>query len=149
AREPTLGVVRLRWRVSQGAGPERIGRGLIIEHGPSPSAAISEPVTVLHHEVHVMLGARHGRIREVLVLFRVPMDLRHLGAVGERLAVAGNAGQTGVDHHGVSEDHSDQLVVLTDGNNLPAFISPELREREPTWYSHGVLVLLGKGYAAQ
>src|SRR6185312_13877036 len=61
---------------------------------------------------------------EVLVLFRAPMDLRHLGAVGERLAVAGNAGQVSVDHHGISKDRSDQLVVLTDGNNLPAFVSP-------------------------
>src|SRR5262245_23085359 len=77
------------------------------------------------------------------------MDLGHLGAVGERFAVAGNAGQIGVDHHGVSEDRSDQLVVLTDGNNLPGFVSPELRECEPTRYSHGVLVLLGKGYAAE
>src|SRR5262245_3792939 len=77
------------------------------------------------------------------------MDLRHLGTVWERLAVARNAGQVGVDHHGISEDHSDQLVVLTDGNNLPAFVSSELREREPTWHSDGVLVLLGKGYTAQ
>src|SRR5262245_27601437 len=77
------------------------------------------------------------------------MDLRHLGAVGERLDVAGYAGQVGVDDYGVSEDHGDQLGVLTDGNNLPAFVSPELRECEPTWHSRGVLVLLGKGYAAQ
>src|SRR5262245_8382324 len=77
------------------------------------------------------------------------MDLRHLGTVWEGLAVAGNASQVGVDHHGISEDRSDQLVVLTDGDQLPAFVSPELREREPTRYAHGVLVLLGKGYAAQ
>src|SRR6185295_11866489 len=30
-----------------------------------------------------------------------------------------------------------------------AFISPELREREPTWHFHSVLVLRGKGYSAQ
>src|SRR5262245_39328477 len=77
------------------------------------------------------------------------MDLRHLGTVWERLAVARNAGQVGVDHHGISEDHSDQLVVLTNGNNLPAFVSPKLREREPTRHFQGVLVLLGKGHAAQ
>src|SRR5262245_15203245 len=38
---------------------------------------------------------------------------------------------------------------MTYGNNLPAFVSPELGERETTWHSHGVLVLLGEGYAAQ
>src|SRR5262245_30344453 len=96
-----------------------------------------------------MQGARHRRIWEVLVLFRVPMNLCHFGAVGERLAVAGNAGQVGVDHHGVSEDHSGELVVMTDGNNLPAFVPLELGEREPTWHSHGVPDLLGKGHAAQ
>ena len=49
-----------------------------------------------HHEVDVMQACRHPRTGERLVPFRVPMDLRHLGAVGERLAVAGNAGLVGV-----------------------------------------------------
>src|SRR5258707_11063538 len=53
AREPALGVVRLRRLVGLGAGRERTGRGVIIEHGPSPSAAVREPLAVLHHEVHV------------------------------------------------------------------------------------------------
>src|SRR5262245_61582272 len=78
------------------------------------------------------------------------MDLRHLGTVWEGLAVAGNAGEVGVDHHGISEDRSDQLVVLmTDGDQLPAFVSPELREREPSRHFQGVLVLLAEGYAAE
>src|SRR5262249_16914748 len=115
AREPALGVVRLRRLISLGARPESIGRGAINEHGPSPPAAISEPLAVLHHEIHIMLGARHRRIREVLVLFRVPMDLRHFRTVGERLAVAGNTSLVGVDHHGISEDYSGQLVVLAGG----------------------------------
>src|SRR5882672_7928496 len=59
------------------------------------------------------------------------MDLRHLGAVGERLAVAGNAGLVGLDHHGIGEDHRHHLFVVTDGDRLPAFVSSELREREP------------------
>src|SRR5437660_168633 len=47
-RKPTLGVVRLRRLVGLGAGRERTGRGVIIEHGPSPSAAVREPLAVLH-----------------------------------------------------------------------------------------------------
>jgi len=90
-REPALRVVRLRRLVSQAAGPEGIGRGVILELGISPAAAVREPFNVLHHEVHVMLGVWCRRVREELVLFRNPMDLRHPGAVGERLAVAGNA----------------------------------------------------------
>src|SRR5204863_19149 len=68
AREPALGVVRLRRLVSQGAGRERIGRGFILEHGPSPSAAVREPLAILHHEVDVVQASRHRRIGERLVL---------------------------------------------------------------------------------
>src|SRR5580658_3067927 len=64
AQVPALGVVRLRRLVSQGAEPERIGCGVILEHSIPPSAAVREPPAVLYHEVHVMLGARHGRARE-------------------------------------------------------------------------------------
>src|SRR5262245_48945832 len=62
AREPALGVVRLRRFVRLGARPESIGRGVINEHGPSPSAAIGKPLAILHHEIDVMLGARHRRV---------------------------------------------------------------------------------------
>ena len=77
------------------------------------------------------------------------MDLRHLGAIREGLAVAGNAGPVGVDHHGIGEDHSEQLFAVTDSNSLPAFVSPELREREPIRHLHSVLVLRREGHAAQ
>jgi hypothetical protein len=71
------------------------------------------------------------------------MDLRHLGAVGERLAVAGCAGPIGVDHHGICEDGSHRIAVVTDGDNLPLFVSSKLREREAVRYFEGVLVLRG------
>ncbi len=45
--------------------------------------------------------------REELVLFRGPMDFRHLGPIWDRLTVAGNAGPVGVDHHGIAEDHRE------------------------------------------
>ncbi len=37
---------------------------------------------------------------------------------GLQSSVAGNAGQVGVDHHRISEDRSNQVSVLTDGDNL-------------------------------
>src|SRR6059058_4749249 len=148
ARESTLGVVPLWWRVGRGSGREPPGQGLILEHGPSPPAAVREPLAVLHHKVDVMQRTRHRRRGECLQLFRVPVDLRHSGAVGERLAVARNAGPVGVDHHGIGEDRSQQASVLTNGENLPVFVSPELGEREPTRHLHGVLVLGGQGAAA-
>ena len=93
AREAAPGVVALRRLAGQSARRELIGCSVILEHGVSPPAAVREPLAVLHHEVDVMLGTWHRRCGERLQLFRVPMDLRHLGAVGERLAVAGNANQ--------------------------------------------------------
>src|SRR5207247_320567 len=148
APQSTLGVVRLRWRVGRGSRREPPGRGIIFERGPSPPAAVREPLAVLHHEVDVMQRARHRRCGECLQLFGVPMDLRHSGAVGERLAVAGNAGPVGGDHHGIGEDRCKQGSVLTDGDNLPGLVSPELGEGEPTRHLHGVLVLGGQGAAA-
>src|SRR3989442_3558593 len=148
ARQSALGVVRLRRLVSRAGGCERIGRSVVLEGAPSPSAAVREPLAVLHHEVDVMQACRHRRSGERLELFRIPMNLRHLGAVGERLAVSGNAGLVGLDHHGIGKDHSHHLFVVTDGDGLPAFVSSELREREPIRYFHGVLVLRRAGHAA-
>src|SRR6266849_2992414 len=77
------------------------------------------------------------------------MDLRQLGAIGERLAVAGNAGQVGLDHHRISEDRSNKASILTDRDNLPGLVSSELREREPIRHFHGVLVLGSQGECYQ
>src|SRR5947207_12083223 len=96
-----------------------------------------------------MLRAWDRRGGERLQLFRAPMDLRHLGAVGEWLAVPGHAGPVSLDHHGIREDRSKQGSVLTDGDHLPGLVSPELGEREPTRHFQGVLVLGGQGAAAQ
>src|ERR1700722_5555135 len=75
------------------------------------------------------------------------MNLRDLGAVRKRLTVARYAGPIGIDHHGIGKDDSDRLVTITDGDDLPAFVSPELREREPAGHFHGVLILRGNGSA--
>src|SRR5215469_7095265 len=56
----------------------------------------------------------------VSIAFRIPMDLRHLRAVGEGLAVAGNAGLVGLDHHKISNGRGHKAFVLTDRDNCQA-----------------------------
>src|ERR1051325_3808621 len=141
AREPALGIVPLRRRANRGPGCERIGRGIVIEHGVSPSAAVRESLAVFDHEVHVDQVARHGRIGEELVRFRSPMDLRHLSSVRDRLTITGNTGLVGTYHRRIAEVHSDDPFVSTDGDGLPSFVSPELGERKSTRHFHRVLVL--------
>jgi hypothetical protein len=90
APEPALGTVPLRRLILKCAGPERVGRGVILKLGISPSAAVCEPLAILRHEINVMQGVRYQRLtRGRLILFRVPMDLRHFGAVGKRFAITG------------------------------------------------------------
>src|SRR5262249_14944482 len=123
---------------------------VVVEYGPSPFAAVREPLAVLHHEVDVMLRARHRwRTGVRLLFFRVPMDFRHLGAVGERLAVAGHPFLIGADHYGIPHDHRDQALVLTDRDHWPVFVSLELGECEPIRHFDGVLVLSKNGPAAE
>src|ERR1700722_6303945 len=62
AREPTLGVGPLRRLIRLCAGPERLGRGVILKLGISPSAAVREPLAILHHEINVMERAGHQRL---------------------------------------------------------------------------------------
>src|SRR3984893_17729236 len=149
AREPALGIVPLRRLVRQCPGLERIGRGIILKLAISPSAAVREPLAILRHEINVMQGAGHQRLTGGrLVLFRVPMDLRHFGAVGEGLTVTGHTGLVRMYHRGAPEDHSKHLSVMTDRNGLPAVVSLELGEREPIRHLESVLVLGGYGPAA-
>src|SRR6478736_2951659 len=112
AREPALRVVSLRRIGRLSGGAERIGRRVILERAPSPAAAVRKPLAVLHHEIDVVLCTWHRRLTGVrLLFFGVPMDFRHLGAVWERFAVAGHAFHIGVDHHGISHDHSELASV--------------------------------------
>src|SRR5208337_4689141 len=76
AGEPALGVVLLRRRVRSVAGPEGLGRGIILEFGISPSAAIRKPFAVLHHEVDVVQPSGHYWLAGlILSLLRHPMGL--------------------------------------------------------------------------
>jgi hypothetical protein len=69
AREPALGVVFLRRFVRHGGGPKRIGRRVTLERAPYPSAAVREPLAVLHHEINVVLGTWHRWLTGVRLLF--------------------------------------------------------------------------------
>jgi hypothetical protein len=151
ACEPALGVVRLRRLVSFSGGREGVGRGVMVKRGPSPSAAVREPLAIPLHEVDVFQGTRHcrRRIGRLRTLCRLPMDLRHLGAVGERLAVVGNTGPVGVDHRRIGEDQSERVIGLTDGDGLPVLVAFELREREATRHVQREPILRCKGYVAQ
>src|SRR5271169_4320103 len=77
------------------------------------------------------------------------MDLRHLRAVGEGLAVAGNARLVGLDHRRIAEDRFDRFSILTYGDSLPIFVSPELGEGETARDLQGIPVLRSKGHATQ
>src|SRR5262245_44049881 len=70
AREPALGIVFLRRLIVYRRWRERVGRGVKFKGGPTPIAAVREPLAVPHHEIDVMLGSRYGRFWKELVLFR-------------------------------------------------------------------------------
>src|ERR1700733_7099124 len=77
------------------------------------------------------------------------MDFRHLGAVRDRLAVAGDARLVGVDHYGIPHDHGELAAVLANRDDRPIVVASELGEREPAGDLHSVLVLRRNGPAAQ
>ena len=66
AREPALRVVPLRRRASCRAGRERVGRGVVIEHGVSPSAAVREPLGGGDE-----YGRRHSRRRSRVLWIQI------------------------------------------------------------------------------
>src|SRR5216117_2439813 len=89
AREPALGVVTLRRLVSRGAGLERIGRSVILERGPSPAAAVREPLAILHHEVDVMQAAGTVAVGNVSSFFGFQWIFAILEPSGKGLPLPG------------------------------------------------------------
>src|SRR6202034_3924506 len=103
----------------------------MLKDAVTPSAAVPEPLTVLHHEINVVQGVRHRRPSWFTDIdFQVPMDLRHLGAIREWLAVTGNARLIRADHCRIPEDRCEFISVMAEGDHRPAFVPFELRERE-------------------
>src|ERR1700722_7963040 len=87
-----LGIVTLRWLVGGIGRPKTVGSGLVLEGPISPAAAVRKPLAVLDHEVHIVKSVGHERLTGIGFLFLShPMNLCHLGAIGEGLAVLGDA----------------------------------------------------------
>ncbi len=89
ACEPALGVVPLWWMVSQGAGLESIGCSVIVERGPSPPAAVGEPLAVFYHEIHIMLGTRHRAEGDASICFGFQWIFASLAPSGNGLPLPG------------------------------------------------------------
>jgi DDE superfamily endonuclease len=86
-----------------------------------PMAARMAPV--LHHEIHVMQGARYqGFTGLVAAFFAVQWTFAILAPSGNGLPLPGTA---------IAQDRFDHVSILTNGDNLPILLSPELREGEP------------------
>jgi len=90
ASKPTVGTAPIR--------REFVGRWVVVKLGVCPSLRGRESLVILLDKENVLLDGRdvHGK-GGLRALFRFPLDLRYLGAVGESLAVAGNAGAVGGD----------------------------------------------------
>jgi hypothetical protein len=65
AREPAFCVVCLRWAVRFVACPKSLGRRIILELSVAPPAAVSKPLAALHHEIDIVLDARHYRLARI------------------------------------------------------------------------------------
>src|SRR5690348_17254162 len=96
-----LGVAGIAAIAALAIRTKAVGRGGIDEAGIAPAAGFGKALAVLLDKKDVLIPVRHiddkGRLG---ALFVGPLDLRDPGAVGERLAVAGNAGAIGGDHGG-------------------------------------------------
>src|ERR1700736_2321084 len=92
ACRPALGIVSLGWLIRGIGGPKTVGGSFIFEGSISPAAAIRKSLAVLHHQVHIVECAGYERLSGIgLLLLCYPVNLRHLGTIGEGLAVLGNA----------------------------------------------------------
>src|SRR4051794_29254490 len=126
ASEAALRIIRLRWCVIRCARSERVGCSVMLEHSPSPPAAVGESLAVLRHKIHVVLSAGHGGCGEGLQICWIPMDFGHLRTVRERLSIPGDASPIGVDHHRIGDDRREQVSIVADRDKLPALVAPEL-----------------------
>src|ERR1700727_960583 len=89
-----------------------------------------------------MQRARHDRLAGLtLILLRHPMDFGHPSAVRERLAVAGNTRLVGLDHRWIPEYDCDLVSVMAGADNLPVFVSAEVRKGETAGYLQRIPVL--------
>src|ERR1700738_3471710 len=94
-----------------GIGRKLVRCGFVVEHRVSPSAAFRKSLAVLFDDEglgkDVWYIADEGGLRALL---RFPLELRDLGAIRERLAVAWNAGLVRRDHGRIGDDHLEHFV---------------------------------------
>src|SRR3982751_7020064 len=97
----------------RGAGIRRelVGGSFVVEQRIAPAARRREMRAVLLHDERLREDVRHidgeGSLRALLWL---PLELHHLRTLGERLAIARNAGLVCGDHDGVTDDDLEDLV---------------------------------------
>ncbi len=102
----------------------------------APPVAVSESLAVLQHELNVPQATRHkwsARLRHVLRRYTV--HLCHLGAVRERLAIAGNPALEGVYDRRISKNRRDIWSILANRDHRPIFESLELGKRKTARHS--------------
>ena len=82
------------------------------------------------------------------VLFKAPLDLHDLGALGKKLTVGGKALPIRLHHHVIRYNHFQLSFGLTDRDIPPVFVSFEVRKRQLAQFQR-VPVLRRKSLAAQ
>src|SRR6267154_3226973 len=86
-------------------GRESSRRRVIVKLGVCPSAGVRKFLAVLFPEKKVCQRVRHFHgERSFRALLRFPLDLRDLGTLGERLAVARNTGFVSGNYRWIAED---------------------------------------------
>src|SRR5215467_7441873 len=145
ACEPALGAAWIKF-----GRLKRVGRWVISPLGICPSVRVRKSLGVLFDEGKRFQGIRHvDEIGGHRIPFERPLDLCDLGAVGEKLAVAGKTAPESLHHYGVGDDHLDRGLGLADGDVLPLFVAPEGRKPTPSRYFQLVPVLQCNGRSGQ
>ena len=131
---------------------QRLGRWVVLPLGIGPSVRVREPFAVLFDERprFQCIGDVH-EVRRLGIPFERPLDLRDLGALGKKLAVAWNAAPIGFDHRVICRDYLDAMLGLAHGNGLPVVVSSEVGKREPIrdLQRVSVLLIMGQGDRGQ
>src|ERR1700722_6641495 len=144
-------VLCLHWRMAResavrrtfGIGGELVRWGIVVEHRVAPPAAFCKSLAVLFHDESLLKDVWHihdeGSLRALL---RRPLELRDLGTVRERLAVARNAGLERLDHDRIANDHLEPFVGSGRRDDCPVLVSPEIGERDSARGFQRVLVVV-------
>src|SRR4029077_12876560 len=107
-----------------------------------PTTAFRKSLAVLFHEKCLREYIWHiDDERSLGALLRLPLELRDLGALRERLAVARNSTFECLDDGWIADYHLEH-VGLGGRDHRPVLVSLEVGERNSAWRFERVLVLL-------